>query len=106
LNFQAPRIEVRGFTRALRSCGRASGDDGGCGCAAGNGPAGACALTPVAQPAQTTPKPAAMQILKFLKFMVTISCARYFLVRSFRYQFPFSVAKVPGGLDLPQFAAD
>src|SRR6266850_8349301 len=78
-SFQAPRIDVRGFTGALCSAGRASGDDGGCGCAAGNGPAGACALAPAGQPATTSPRLlAATKILKFLEFIMAISRVRIF----------------------------
>jgi hypothetical protein len=63
-------IDARGFTGALCCCGRTSGDDGGCGCAAGNGPAGACALVTVGQPATINPRlPAAMQTLKYLDLM-------------------------------------
>jgi hypothetical protein len=68
-NFQAPSIDVRGFTAAAGSGGRVSGDDGGWGCAAGNGPAGACALALAAQLVPTITKPAATQIRKYLEFI-------------------------------------
>ncbi len=73
LSFQAPRIEVRGFTVATCACGRASGDAGGCGVAAGNGPAGACALASVGQQSTASPKiPAAMETFRTLKNIVLI----------------------------------
>src|SRR5258707_1215364 len=100
LSFQAPRIEVRGFTGALCSCGRASRADGGCGCAAGKGPAAACALALVVHPATASPSaPAAPKNLRYLDFMALISRPAL-LVHSFRYMFSFSVPKVPSGLEL------
>src|SRR6266478_1204823 len=75
---------------AVRSCGRASGDDGGCGCAAGNGPAGACALAPSGQhsPAKTR-IPAILEMCPYLKIVLFIRS------RDSRYSFPARVQKVP-----------
>ena len=66
-------IDVRGFTVSTGGGGRASGDGGGCGVAAGNGPAGACALAPVGQERAASPKiPAVMLSFLTVKSIVLI----------------------------------
>src|SRR6266446_5902794 len=89
LPFQECPCALR-HARLFRRPRRAPGDDGGCGCAAGNGPAGACALAPSGQhsPAKTR-IPAILEMCPYLKIVLFIRS------RDSRYSFPARVQKVP-----------